>query len=191
VRQALERALELLQVLAKIVEGLLVGLEATALGVGDEDHPVDVREDEATGGVVIELPRHRVELEAHRDAANLPRPHRQVVEMERAILLRGDAHHLAAVLRPGGGEEALQRRGLAAQPRAIEHELERQLPRMGVQRGHGVRLVRGRDASAYSVRALAWELSRGRRSTRVPWGRPVRYCRQACAATSICTRTGS
>src|SRR5690606_14239179 len=84
------------QVLVEVLERGDVRVHALRLRVGDEDETVDTLQDQATRGVVVDLPGYGVEVEARLEAADGTEIDGQEVEEERALLLGRERDELAA-----------------------------------------------------------------------------------------------
>src|SRR5690606_34799959 len=93
------------------------------LRVGDEDDAVGALQHQLAARVVEDLTRHRVDVEAHLEAAHGAEVDRQEVEEERALGLRREADHLAARLLLRLSEDPLEVGRLPAEPRTVIDDL--------------------------------------------------------------------
>ena len=109
------------------------------LAVGDEDDAVGAFQHELARGVVVDLPRHRVELELRAHAADLAEVEREEVEEEGAVGLRRQRQHLAFVVRRQRVVDELQIRRLAAETRTVVDDLRGDLFGGVVEEDHGSR----------------------------------------------------
>src|SRR4051812_30985972 len=82
------------EVRVKILKALDVLLELARLAIGDEHDAVGALEHEPASRLVVDLSRHRVELEARRESRDRAEIEWQEVEKQRAVSLRGEGHHL-------------------------------------------------------------------------------------------------
>jgi hypothetical protein len=103
------------EVHAQVLDRLHVGFHALDLAVADEDHPVDTLEDELARGVVEDLARDGVEVEAGLESADLAEAQRQEVEEEGPLGLGGERDHLPLRVLIGIRIDILQIRRLPAQ----------------------------------------------------------------------------
>src|ERR1051326_5869061 len=126
-------------VVVQVLHRLDVGLHTLDLAVRDEHDPVHPFEDELPAGVVVHLPRHRVEVEPRLEAADGAQVHREEVEKQGALRLGGEGDHLAARVGRDFAIDVLEIRGLAAQPGAVVHELAVDLAGRVVDHRHGAR----------------------------------------------------
>ena len=109
--------------LAKVFEGLEVGIEAFLLRVGDEDDSVSPFQDEFAAGFVEDLAGDGVEMQARFEAADGAQIERKEVKEQRAVSLRGQGNHLALLAGAGVVVNPLQIGGLAAQTGSVVDQL--------------------------------------------------------------------
>jgi hypothetical protein len=102
----------------------------------DEHHAVDALQDQLAAGVVEDLARHRVQVEAGLEAADLAERQRQEVEEQRALGLRGEGDHLPFRLGVGLVVDVLQVGRLPAQTRPVVDDLAVDLARRVVDEAH-------------------------------------------------------
>src|SRR6185503_5883567 len=86
--------------------------------------------------LIIDLSRHRVELESRGEAGDRAEVERQEVEEERAVRLRRERHHLAFPLLGNMAVDVVQVRRLARASRAIVDDLARDLAGLVVDERH-------------------------------------------------------
>jgi len=109
----------LLKVIHEVVEGLVVGVHALLLRVGDEDDAIDAAQDQLAAGVVEDLSGNGIKMDTGFEAANGAEIERQKVEEKGTIGLRGQRDHFALLLLGGLLVNVLEIGGLAAQARAV------------------------------------------------------------------------
>ncbi len=128
---------ELGEVRFEVHERLAVRFTRGELAVRDENDAVDALQHQPPRGVVEDLTGHGVELEADLHPPDHPDVEGQQVEEQGAVGLGLQAQHLAAGAPRGLLVDPLEVAGLAAQPRAVVHDLGRDLHRRVVHQGHG------------------------------------------------------
>ena len=121
----------------EVADRLDVGLHTLGLAVGDEDHAVDPLEDQLAAGVVEDLARHGVEVEAGGEAADRAEVEREEVEEQGAVGLGGQRDHLALRVGRGLVVDVLQVRRLAAQAGPVIDDLAVDLLAGVVDERHG------------------------------------------------------
>jgi acyl-CoA hydrolase len=142
VRELVERVALLGEVRPQVLDRLEVRFRALDLRVGDEDDAVDPLQDELAARVVEDLPRHRVEVEARLEAADLAERQRQEVEEERALRLRREADHLPLRLGVRALVDVLEVRRLPAETGAVIDQLAVDLASHVVDEAHSGALSR-------------------------------------------------
>ncbi len=125
------------QVLDQVLEALLVRVEARALRVEHGDDAVRAGEHQLARGVVVDLPRHGEELQAHVHAAHVRDADREKVEVERAVDRRRQADQLAAVFGFAVACRYCRLVVFPAETRAVVDDLEDELASERVHDGHG------------------------------------------------------
>src|SRR3954454_3481379 len=136
VRNRLQLVALLLEVLLQVLQRLDVRFHARLLRVSDKDHAVDAFQDQLARGVVEDLARNGVEMEARFETANRAEVEREEVEEERAIRFRRERDQLAFRLRVRLVIDPLQVRGLAAETGTVIHDLAVDLARRVVDERH-------------------------------------------------------
>src|SRR5690349_10776394 len=111
-RDLVDREPVLGQVVVHVHEALDVRLVAVDLRIGHEDDAVDPLQDELPARVVVDLTRHRIEVEAGAEAPDLAQLEREEVEEEGAVHLGREGDHLPARLLRDAGIDMLQVRRL-------------------------------------------------------------------------------
>src|SRR6266849_3723639 len=111
------------QVGHQVVERFDVGVHALLLGIGHEHDAVHSSQNQLAAGVVKDLSRNRVEVNARFEAPHRAQIERQEIEEKGAIGLGGERDHLALLLFGCFLEDELQIRRLAAQPGAVVDDL--------------------------------------------------------------------
>jgi hypothetical protein len=86
------------KIFLKIREAFVVLLHFVGLGIGYENDSIDSTQNQFTGGVVIHLARHGIELEFGGKSFNGSQIQRQEIEEQGSIGFRRQRHHLAFVL---------------------------------------------------------------------------------------------
>ena len=124
------------QVRPQARQRLQVLLAGAGAAVGHEHHTVRTRQHQPPRGLVEDLPRHGVELEAHAHPLHVLHVQRQEVEEDRPVALGGQRHQLAAALRLDHRVDVLERRRFPRQAGAVVDDLRRDLPREGVDDRH-------------------------------------------------------
>src|SRR5690606_37377551 len=114
-----------------------VGLEAGGLAIGYEHDAVDVLKDDAARGVVVDLTRNGVELEAKIEIADTAGRDRQEIEEKRALLIGRERHHAAAAARVDAGVDVLEIRRLPAKTRAVVDDFGRDFLGRTIDVRHG------------------------------------------------------
>src|SRR2546430_213496 len=131
----------------------------------DNDHdPVHTIQNERATRVVIHLTRHRVEMEPGLEAADGAEVHRQEVEEQRALGLGSKRDHLTARVGRHLTVNVLEIAGLAAQARAVVHELAVDLAGRVVDHRHGTRVLLPEEFVNFVFRPLEQALFRRRRA---------------------------
>ena len=113
-RQVIERVALLGEVAAQVLHRLEVRFHTRELRIGHEHHAVDALQDQLAAGVVEDLARHRVQVEAGLEAADLTERERKEIEKQSALGLGRKRDHLAARGRVGLAVDVLKVGGLAA-----------------------------------------------------------------------------
>src|SRR5204862_5199162 len=107
----------------EVLQRLEIRVQREVLAVGDEDDAVGALQHELTGGVVVDLSRHGVELQLGAHAANLAEVEGEEVEEESAVGLGGERQHLALVVRGQRVVDELQVGRLPAQTGTVIDDL--------------------------------------------------------------------
>ena len=128
---------DLRQVRAQIDHALDVGVVHGPLGVADEDDAIHAFQDELAGGVVEDLARNGIELDAGLEASDDPDVERKQVEEERPVRLRLERDHLAPRARGGAAVDMVEVRRLSTQTGAVIDDLGRHLHGGIVEKNHG------------------------------------------------------
>ncbi len=151
-RQALRDEPILAQIPEQIVEALQVLEEPPAIGIGDEDDPVHVAQDEPPRRCVVALSGDRVEVKTDAEPAHLPQIDRQEVEEEGALVLGGDRDQAPARLLRQATVNVQEIGGLTAQAGAVVDDLGVNLPGRNVDE-HGRSYSLKRPSSSASAAA--------------------------------------
>ena len=122
-RDVFQRQAHFGEVVAQVLQRFKIFRHLVGVGIGDEDDAVDALQHELAGGIVIDLARHRVEHELGVHAGHLAEVHGHEVEVERAIGLGGDRHHLAHRLLGGFLVDHLEIGRLARHAGTVEDDL--------------------------------------------------------------------
>jgi hypothetical protein len=125
------------QVRAQIDHALDIGVLHGPLGVGDEDDAVHTLQDELAGGVVEDLARDGIELDAGLEASDDPDVERKQVEKERPVRLRLERDHLAPGAGGGAAVDMVEVRRLSTQTGAVVDDFGRHLHGGVVEKNHG------------------------------------------------------
>jgi len=125
-----------LEVRGQVRDGFDVGLHAGLLAVGHEYDPVTAAQDELPAGIVEDLARHGVEVEADLEALDGAHIEGEEVEEQCAVGLRGEADQLAPLVGVGLLEDPLDVRGLAAKAGTVVHDLAVDLAGRVIDEGH-------------------------------------------------------
>ena len=115
-RHAAEVVAVLGHVVVQVLHRFLIRFHALDLRVGDEHDAVDALEDQLAAGVVVDLARHRVEMEARLESADRPEIDRQEIEEQRAFGFRRQRDQLPARVGLHLAVDVLEIGGLAAEP---------------------------------------------------------------------------
>src|SRR5579883_10341 len=186
------------QVAVQILEAFHVLVELTPLTVGHEHDAVRALEHEATRGLVVHLPGHRVELHLRREPGDRPEIERQEVEEERPVRLGRQRHHAPLPIARDLTVDVVQVRRLAGPPRPVVDDLARDLTRGVVDERHGGYLrkrsarLRSRSRSNVSARGaggVAWAggalaARRPRNSSKYSWTSPIEVASSNTLTTS-------
>src|SRR4029450_9294329 len=97
IRNLVERRLVFAELQFQIAQALHVLAQAVELRVGDEHKAVSATEDQPPRGVVVDLARHRVELEAGLESAHGERRYRQEIEIDRPVVASRERDHVPAI----------------------------------------------------------------------------------------------
>ncbi len=126
------------QVDLHVLEGLHVLFEGLALAVRHEDHGVGPRQHHATGGVVLDLARHGVDLHLEVVARNRAEAEGKEVEEKRSVLggVQGDETVRSLGIRDP--VDLLEVGGLAGLGRAVVDDLRLDGPLAEVELDHGL-----------------------------------------------------
>src|SRR5260370_5371079 len=111
------------QVGNQVIERLDVGVHALLLGIGHEYDAVHSAEDQFAAGVIKDLSRNRVQVNARLEAPHCTQIQRQEIEKQGSISLGGQRDHLPLLLFGCFLEDELQIRRLTAQPGAVIDDL--------------------------------------------------------------------
>src|SRR5207253_2521010 len=128
-------------VVVQVLHRLDVRLHALDLAVGHEHDAIHALENQLAARVVVYLTRHRVEMEPGLEAPDGAQVHRQEVEEQRALGLCGERDHLAARVGRHLTVNVLEVGRLAAQARAVVHELAVDLAGRVIDHRHGTRVL--------------------------------------------------
>jgi hypothetical protein len=123
IRNLVEVVAVLFQVRHQIVERFDVGVLALLLRIGDEDDAIDAAQNQFAAGVVENLSRDGIEVNAGLEAAHGAEIERKEVEEQRTLGFRGQRDHLPLLLVRGFLVDHLQIRGLAAESGTVVHDL--------------------------------------------------------------------
>jgi hypothetical protein len=137
-REALRILPEQLQVGVEVGHALQVRVEDGLLGVGDEDHAVDVAQHQPPGLVVGDLPRHRAQVQPDRVAPEVAQLDGQQVEEQGALGLRRQREQPPPQILAGVTVDVLEVGGLSPEPRTVVDDLEVHLLDAVVEDRHGV-----------------------------------------------------
>ena len=135
-RQLVQVHADLGEVLAEVLQTLHVRLQHRHLGVGHEDDAVNALEHELAGGVVEDLSRDCVELQAGLEPADDADVDGQQVEEEGAVGLRFQTDHLPAAARGGLRVDVVQVGRLPAETRTVVNDLRGHLHGCVVEEDH-------------------------------------------------------
>jgi hypothetical protein len=113
----------LLEVVMKVLKGFDVGVHTLFLRVGYEHHSIHAAENQLAAGVVKHLSRDGIEVKPGLESANCSEIERKEVEKEGTVGFRGQRDHFALLLLAGFVVNHLQISGLAAEARAVIHDL--------------------------------------------------------------------
>src|SRR5215467_5588508 len=114
----------LAEVFLEVAEALHVVAQPVPLRVGHEHEPIHPAQDELARHVVVDLPRHRIELELGGEPAHGGGGDGQEVEEERTIVARGEGNHVPLAHDGETLVDVLEVRGLPRHSRAVVHDLE-------------------------------------------------------------------
>src|SRR2546425_9245606 len=142
------------QIALQILQALEILVELAGLAVAHKHDAIGALQHEPSRRVVIDLPRHRVELESRREAGDLPQVDGEKIEEQRAVGLGGQRYHASA---PGLGNatvDVVQIRRLSGPARSVVDDFARDLAAREVDQGHGLSPKQRVEA----VRQLALEV---------------------------------
>src|SRR5437763_1321661 len=123
-------------VVVEILHRLQVGFHALRLRIADEHNAVDVLENELPAGVVVNLARNGVEMEARLETANGSKVDGEEVEEQSSFGFRCQRYELAARFRLDLAVNVLEIRRLSAEAGTIVNDLTIDLARGVVDHRH-------------------------------------------------------
>ena len=124
------------QVDDEVLEAFLVAFQGRSLGIRHKDHRIGSAQHQLAGGIVEDLARHRIELDAGLHAPDGAQFDGQEIEEEGAVRLGGQGQHLAAPIAGQRVVDMLEVGRLAAEARAVVDDLGRQLLGRSIEKHH-------------------------------------------------------
>src|SRR5271157_267537 len=139
VRNLPEVVIVLVQVLVQVLQCFNVGVHSFFLGIRHKHHAVHAPQNQLAAGVVEDLPRHRVKMEAGFEPANTAEVEGKEIEEKSAVGFCSQGDHFPAGFPQGLIKNPLEVGGLTAQTSAVVNDLAVDFAGSEVNETHAVR----------------------------------------------------